>query len=148
MHASIRWARCSAAGCCPTQLNRAKRPVRPDLQVSLDPVNPAIAPYPPPFNRQLEDAYQSCKPGDPETERCALGANFFNSTIFFRKEGGVSGVGTKSRMCMAQHVSVGWCVSSVCVFVHHLTQRLAAGPGQALPDHGQRTNTPSLLMYT
>lgn len=104
--------------------------MRPDLQVSLDPVNPAIAPYPPPFNRQLEDAYQSCEPGNPQTERCALGANFFNSTIFFRKEGEVSGVGTKSRICMAQPVSVGWCVSSVFVFVHYLTHDWSQDKGK------------------
>ncbi len=52
-------------------------------------MNPAIAPYPPPFNRKLEEAYHRYEPGNPATERCALGADFFNSTIFFQTQGEV-----------------------------------------------------------
>ena len=59
------------------------------LQVSLDPVNPAISPYPPPFNQRLEEAYHKFSPSDPSSHRCVLGPDFFNSTIYFQTQGEV-----------------------------------------------------------
>ena len=59
------------------------------LQVSLDPVNPAISPYPPPFNQRLEEAYRKSSPSDPHSQHCILGPDFFNSTIYFQTQGEV-----------------------------------------------------------
>ena len=56
-------------------------------QVSLDPVNPQICPYPPPFNRQLEEAFQASVGVGAPSLQCALGPDFFNSTIHFQTEG-------------------------------------------------------------
>lgn len=52
-------------------------------------MNPAISPYPPPFNQRIEEAYRNYSPSDPSSHCCVLGADFFNSTIHFQTEGEV-----------------------------------------------------------
>jgi len=86
------------------------------IWVSLDPVNPAIAPYPPPFNQRLEEAYQKFNPSDASSQRCVLGPDYFNSTIYFQKQGEVRRCPQKLgtlRLCGPSYLSRVCCLWAV-----------------------------------
>jgi hypothetical protein len=125
------------------------------LQVSLDPVNPAISPYPPPFNQRLEEAYNKFSPSDPSSHRCVLGPDYFNSTIYFQTQGEVRRcpaapeaghacpalfVGPSCHACVA----CGTCISSAYAWAVH-EQRLSACACCRRPANTFRRPRPSTM---
>jgi len=122
------------------------------IWVSLDPVNPAIAPYPPPFNQRLEEAYQKFNPSDASSQRCVLGPDYFNSTIYFQKQGEVrrcpprswAPCGCVGRPTCHACVARGLCISSAYAWAVH-QQRLSAHACCRRPGNTFRRPLPSTM---